>query len=125
MIMKELDVTELADSFQKRLTKIISGQHRVNTLKALIHWVKKFHRNYMEPYIDGLYQDIFNSSLATPSIIQEIQKVHIDNSDNVIKESSPGTLESEAKFQDYMPTFTNLLSYVFGADLVPLSYFIR
>ena len=50
--------------------------------------------------------------------------VHIENSENVMKESLPVPLESGPKWQDFMPQFTNLFLYVFLVDGLPLSYVI-
>ena len=114
MMMKESDVTELAGSFQKRSAKIILGQRRVKKLKALLHWVKEFRRTSMEPSLGGLDQATFSEALATAERRQEISKVQIESSENVMKEASPGPLKSEANWQDCMPLFTNFLSSIFG-----------
>ena len=48
--------TKIASGFQKRPTYIVLGQYMLNKLKAIMNWLNQFHRTYMEPYIDGLYQ---------------------------------------------------------------------
>ena len=56
---------------------------------------------------------------------QEIRKEEMANADQVMREATPGPLESEAKWTDWEPAFENFLSAGFGADGVPLSYVIR
>ena len=71
MTMKQLYVNNINDIFQKRPTEIILGKNIVKKLKALIHQVKDFHRNYMELYIDGIYQAIFSEDIETSAKRQD------------------------------------------------------
>ena len=125
--MKEKDVTEISDSFQKRTSsqKIIFGQRKIKKLQALIHWVKDFRRCNSSPGIVGLDRASFLAALDTAARREEIRKVQIENSESVMKEASPGPLVSEAKWHEWEPAFENYLSSGFGVDGVPLSYVIR
>ena len=83
--MKEKDVTEVSDSFQKRTSsqKIIFGQRKIKKLQALIHWVKDFRRCNSSPSIVGLDRASFLAALDTAARREEIRKVQIENSKSV------------------------------------------
>ena len=97
--MKEKDVTEVSDSFQKRTSsqKIIFGQRKIKKLQVLIHWVQDFRRCNSSPSIVDLDRTSFLAALDTAAHREEIRKVQIENSESVMKEASPGPLVSEAK----------------------------
>ena len=56
MMMQLCYATKIASGFQKIPMEIVLGQYMFKKLKALMNWLNYFHRTYMEPYIDGLYQ---------------------------------------------------------------------
>ena len=125
--MKEKDVTDISDSFQKRpaAQRIIFGQRKTKKLQALIHWVKDFRRCNLLPNIVNLERATFLADLDVAARREEIRRVQIENSDSVMKEASPGPLISESKWHEWEPAFENYLSSGFGVDGVPLSYVIR
>ena len=126
--LKEKDITEISDSFQKRNPapqRIVFGQRRIRKLKAMIHWSKDFRRINAQPSIGVLDQAQFLTDLDTASRREEIRKVQISNSESVMKQASPGMLESEGKWNDWEPAFENYLSSAYGTDGVPLAYVIR
>ena len=47
MMVKESDVSDLSDSFQKRPTKIFLAQCKIKKLKDFLCWVKEFFRTYI------------------------------------------------------------------------------
>ena len=125
---KEKDITELSESFQKRTPatqRIIFGQRRVLKLKSTLHWARDFRRINAHPSLDGLNRAGFLTALDTAKRRQEIRLEEMANSDQVMREASPGPLVSEAKWTEWEPAFENFLSSGFGADGVPLSYVIR
>ena len=77
----------------------------------------------MELYIDGIYQAIFSEVIETSAKRQDICKVKIKNSENIIRDSSPDSLESNTKWKDWIPALKRF-PYVFGVDGFPLSYVI-
>ena len=128
MATSEKDISAIADSFQKRrpvATSIVFGQRRIKKLKAITYWAKDFRRRDKQPTIDGLGQNDFLTELDTATRRHEIRVIQIKNSTLVMKEASPGTLESESKWNDWEPALENYLASGFGTDRVPLAYVVR
>ena len=128
MATSEKDISAIADSFQKRrpvATSIVFGQRRIKKLKAITYWAKDFRRRDKQPTIDGLGQNDFLTELDTATRRHEIRVIQIKNSTLVMKEASPGTLESESKWNDWEPALENYLASGFGTDGVPLNYVVR
>ena len=124
----EKDVTEISDSFTKRTPaahRVVSGKRRIKKLKSLVHWSKDFCRINATPSIDGLDQGQFLTDLDIAARREEIRKVQISNSESVMKQASPGTLETEGQWNDWEPAFENYLNAAYGTNGVPLAYVIR
>jgi len=99
IMLKESDITEMADDLQKRTPAaswVIIGQRRAKKLKAFIHWTKDFRRISLVPTIVGLDVNRFNAALAVAAERQDIRKTQIENSDATLKAASPSPLKSEA-----------------------------
>ena len=47
MMVKGLDVYDIADTFQKINTKIVLAQYRIKKFKDFLRWVKEFFRTYI------------------------------------------------------------------------------
>ena len=47
MMVKGLDVSDIADTFQKIPTKIVLAQYRIKKFKDFLRWVKEFFRTYI------------------------------------------------------------------------------
>ena len=100
-IMKELDVVDLVDWFQKWFAtrrRISFDQRRVKKIKALLHWVYDYLITLQQLSISGLKGEYFKQSLNIAAQIQEIWKIQIYKSGTVMKEVSTGELESETKW---------------------------
>ena len=124
----EKDITSLSDSFSKRTPaaqRIIFGQRKTKSLQALLHWVKDFRRTDETPTIAGLNEITFKALISVAARREEVRKEEIENSEAVLKEASPGALESEATWHEWEPAFENYLSSTYGVDGVPLVYVIR
>ena len=124
----EKDIIQLAESFAKRTPaaqRIVFGQRRTKLLIALVHWCKDFRRVDKFASIDGLNEDSFKNVTNRAARREEVRKQEIEKSKEVLKEASPGPLETESKWHEWEPAFENYLNSAYGVDGVPLAYVIR
>ena len=124
----EDDISSLADSFAKRTpaaSRIIFGQRKTKFLQAMVHWVKDFRRTDQLPTIAGLNEVSFKGVIGVAARREEVRKEEIENAEAVLKEASPGPLETEARWHEWEPALENYLSSTYGVDGVPLVYVIR
>lgn len=128
LALSEKDIRDLGDSFAKRTpaaNRIIFGQRKTKLLMAMTHWIKDYRRVDLLPTIAGLNRASFLALLAIAARRDEVRKEEMENSEAVLKEASPGPLESESKWHDWEHAFDNYLSSAYGVDGVPLSYVTR
>ena len=124
----EKDIRSLEERFAKRTPvaqRVVFGQRKTKLLIAMTHWVKDFRRVDLSPTIAGLNEASFIALLNKASRRDEVRQEEIKNSEAVLKEASPGPLETESKWHDWEQAMENYLSSTYGVDGVPLSYVIR
>ena len=65
-MLEESKIMALASSFRKRTPaaqRLLFGQRRVKTMRALIHWAKDFRCCSLSVTIDGLNLTTFNAAI--------------------------------------------------------------
>ena len=123
--IKEKDIRDMADSFQKRIiaNRINYGMRRTKWLIAMMHWVQDFYRCSKQPTIDDFVMaNDFKQGLSTAAQGASLHKVDTDQVDTISKVADPGKLKDERKRPEWYPTFVNYLSTIPGVYGVPLSY---
>ena len=125
--MKVKEISEIAYGFSKRAgnAKIIFGHRRMTRIKELVHWVQDFYRCNREVEFDGETAEEFKEVLKVASQRQEVREAHAESSDTLSREASPGKLEDEKKWPEWIASLENYLSTMQGSNGVPLSYVIR
>ena len=79
MATSKKDITDIADSFQKRnpMSSIVFSQRRIKKLKAVTYWAKDFRRRNQQPTIDGIGQNDILTELDTATRRHEIRVIQI------------------------------------------------
>ena len=125
--IKEKDIRDMADSFQKRTiaNRINFGIRRTKWLIAMMHWVQDFSHCSRQPTIDDFVTaNDFKQALLTAAQPASLCKVDMDQVDTISKAAGPGKLKDERKWPEWYPAFINYLSTIPGVYSVPLSYIV-
>ena len=125
--IKEKDIRDMADSFQKRTiaTHINFGMRHTKWLIAMMHWVQDFSHCSRQPTIDDFVTaNDFKQALSTAAQCASLRKVHTDQVDTISKAADLGELKDERKWPEWYPAFVNYLSTIPGVYGVPLSYVV-
>ena len=126
-VMNEEDVTAMQNDLGRR-----TGAQRLNIsmlktkrLKASNHWVQDFYRISKEPSIVGLNENSFKAELDRALNRAEIRKSMRKQSKIAAEAASPGPLESEKIWKEWVEKFENHARSILGMNGVPLSYIFR
>ena len=126
--IKEKDIQDMADSFQKRTiaNRINFSMRHTKWLIVMMHWVQDFSRCSRQPTIDDFVTaNDFKQAPSTTAQCASLRKVDMDQVDTINKAADLGKLKDERKWPEWYPAFVNYLSTIPGVYGVPLSYIVR